>query len=819
MTQVRDPGISGKGSLALLILCLTPFPAQSNESIFEESGIPEGFEWLAAPQLTIVDVYYGGRYLDSLKAIYTPSTLEFDDPAYLASLVPSIKDRNLLKNAISGPLDRHDTLVCKENQTCEALNPDVAGIVFDEAHFRVRLEVNQQLLDQPKPFARRYLPESSSGTSFLQTGNLLFTGYRGDTSQETWTFFGRSLFAVQESNVESLWDYDRDRDMSIRTLSLNHDKEGFAYSAGLLQNRGFGLSFSAEHAVLGARFGTSLRTLEDNGLTQSSRLEVFRTNRGRVEVFRDGRLIHSEFQEAGNQLINTNTFPSGAYNITIKLYEGENLLQEEERFFVKTSFLPPQDAPQYFVEAGKPVSRMSEKTWPERQHGGLIRTGYSQRTGENSSLSLAIAGTDREALSELSWLWLGERHQTALSGMVADRQRYGASAYSYINLNPVALNLSYRRLWSDPLDKNPGVKDYQLLDDGYYQASLSAGMPIGKGNLDLRRHYYRSDNTHETRIIDGLSFTTPVSRWSDIELRFKTDLSQDNDQFRLLAGLELRQKLDRWENRLTYRTEYNETKTPSGDQKDRDNHYRAETYWQDKDQYAADMSMNAFAEKQDDRNLLGIGVHYRGRYLDSSVNMTQTDYDDQATVTAWSGGINSSVMTNGETLAFGGEGNTESGLLVKLNGHVRGEFDIYVNGQHRGYSRIGNSTLINLPAFESYRVFIRPRGEGYFEFNEREMEFALYPGNVQSVAWNIEQVFVMIGQLEDKDGQPIALAELNGVRGIAQTDAEGIFQARIRSGARTFTVKRANGKPCQFALPNPYKVKRGVVLAGTLVCR
>lgn len=766
----------------------------------------------------MVDVYYGGRFIASVEAIYTPSTLAFSDPAYLSSIIPAVKDRELLEQAISGPLDRHDLLVCRENERCQALNPDVAGIVFDESRFRVRLEVNKQMLDKPTDFARRYLPESSADNSFLQTGNLLFTGYTGDSSQETWTFFGRSLYSVKESNVESLWDYDRERHLGIRTFSLNRDKEGFAYSAGLLQNRGFGLTFTADHTIIGGRIGTSLRTLEDNGLTQSSRLEVFRTSRGRVEILRDGRLIHSEFQEAGNQLINTNNFPSGAYNITIRVYEGEALLQEEERFFVKTTFLPPLDEPQYFVEAGKPVNTRSEDAWPDSQDGGLLRAGFNRRTGENSSLSLATATTSNEALGELSWLWLGQKHQTSVSAMMADRSRYGFSFYSFVNLSPVGINLNYRRLWSDPLRAEPSAENYQLLGEGFYQASLSAGMPVGRGNLDLRRNYYRSDDFSKTRIIDGLSFSTQLASWSDYRFHFKLDLSKNNDQLRILAGIELRQILGRWDNRLAYQSEYNRSEHEDGNKEDRNDHYRIASSWSDKDLLADDIKADAYAEKQNDRSLLGAGLRYRGRYLDSNFNLSRTEYDDQASVTAWSGGINSSLITNGETVAIGGEGNTESGLLVKLNGQLRGEFDIFVNGQRRGYGSIGNSTLINLPPFETYSVFIRPRGEGYYEFNERELEFTLYPGNVKSYAWDIEQVLVVIGRLETPQGKPISNAVLGGVLGVAETDSEGVFQTRVSSGSREFSASADSGENCRFALPDPYKVRRGVVLAGVMIC-
>ena len=822
MTKVMDTFKTGIVCTLLVFSILMSALTLADDPVFEESGIPEGFELLASPQLTIVDVYYGDRYIASVKAVYSPSTLEFLDPEYLAGLLPNVSKRELLQSAISGPLDRHDEWLCHGNEVCETFKPDVAGIIFDESLFRLTLKINPDMLDQAPEFARRYLPPSTADKSFLQTANLLFTGHDSDEREETWTLFGRSLYAFNESNLESLWDYDKERHLGIRTLALNKDKEGFIYGIGLLQNRGFGLTFSADHTIVGARIGSSLRTLEDNGLTQSSRLPVFRATRGRIEVFRDGRLIHSEFQEAGNQLINTNNFPSGAYNITIKSYDGDLLLQEEQRFFVKTTFLPPTDEPQYFIEAGKPMNVQSQDALPDSQNGGLVRAGYSQRLGENSSLSFAAAATDKEVLGELSWLWLNRHHQTSSSAMIADHGRYGVSIYSYLNLSPVNINLNYRKLWSNARTTSQGSDDYLLLNDGYYQASVSAGLPVGKGSIDFRRNYHRDDKARETSIIDGISYDTPLWHWSDYQVRFRTDLSRDNDQLRILAGIELHQRVKHWITSVGYQAEYNRTELETHTISDRNDHYKFSTTWSDKDLYADDIAVDLHADRQNDRFNTSTALRYGGRFFDSSFTISQTRFDDdserQNTISSWSGGINSSLITNGDSLAFGGKGNAESGLLVKLNGQVKGSFDILVNGQRKTYATIGNSTLINLSPFETYKVFIRPRGEAYYEYDERELEFTLYPGNVQSLSWDIEQVLVVIGQLENQAAKPLANATLKGIQGLSETDEDGRFQARISTGVRHIEVTLPDDKRCTFSLPEKYLVKRGVVLAGSMIC-
>ena len=808
---------------AFFLLLSISLPSFGEGTIFEEDGVPEGFELLSSPQLTVVDVYYNGRYINAFKAVYTPTTLEFSDPEQVVRMLPGVSYTKLVTQALSGPQDRHDDYLCRNNFACPDLLPDVAGLIFNESLFRVDLVVNPEFLDPPEELAQRYLPESTANTAFLQTVNVLFSGARSsddnNDDDETYTLFGRSMLSFQESNIESLWDYDKERHTSIRSLSFNHDKDGFSYGLGLIQSQSFGLTFAEDQSIVGARFGSSLRTLLNNGITQSTRLEVFRTSRGRVEVFRDGRLIHSEFQEAGSQLINTSAFPSGAYEITIKQYDGDILKQEENRFFVKTTFLPPDDEPQYFLEIGKPVNTQADKTLPETQNTSLMRSGYNWRAGETVSLAIAGAATGNEAMLELSGLKLGKSYQLGSSVMVADRGRYGFSMMSFMRIGRANLNFNYRRLWSTAIKQKPAEDDYLLLGNSFYQGTASLGMTVGKGNLDLRRSYLREDSDDDTRIIDSVSYSVPLWQKSGYELQFKTDLSQEQDNLRILAGIELRHWAKNWYNRLGYQAEYDQNKVSGNKVKDHDDHYQAATTWYDRDTFEAEVELEGYAEKQNNRSTLGAGIHYNGQYLDTTARINHLSQDGRDDVTSYSGSINTSLITDGKQLVIGGEGNSESGLLVKLNGQVKGEFDILVNGQRRGYGSVGSSSLINLPSFEHYRVSIRPRGESYFEYDEREMEFALYPGNVQSYSWDIEQVLVVIGQLIDNDGEPLGKAELEGVTGVADTETDGSFQARINTGVRKLQAHLENGSSCSFELPEHLTVRRGIALVGDLVCK
>lgn len=805
---------------ACLLLLLSTLPALSRSSVFEETGIPEGFDDLTSPQVTQVDIYYGGRFLDAIKAEYSSTFLELMDPDKVVSLIPGITNSPLLIDALSGPLDRHDAFICYSGKDCPAYRPEVAGIVFEESQFRVTVYINPDFLAPADLMSDRYLPPSTSDLSFFQGVNLAFAGTKASDSEntETWALSGRSLVSAKEKSIESFWSYDEEQKLGIQSLSLSQDKNGVSYGGGLIQSQSFGLTFTSDQVVFGARIGSSLRTLLDNGITQSSRLEIYRAQRGLVEVFRDGRLLYSELQEAGNQLINTASFPSGAYDITIKIYSDNLLQQEETRFFVKTTYLPPLDEPQYFIEAGRPVFSVAGNVWPSSKDELLIRAGYNWRVSETSALTTAVASTRHERLGELNFLHLGSFYQAAVGGMLADRQRYGLSGFGSFYLKGASINLSYRRLWSDPRLSTPSTQDYLLLGDGFYQASLSLGVPIHKGSLNVHRNYNRTDTSKEQKVIDGISFSQSVGRLGDYDFRVQSNLSKENTQFKIQFGIELKQSSKYWSRRVSYKALYNENHQNDQQHINHDNHYAAHTTWYDKDLFIDKIEADGFAEKQDEQITVGGAIRYTGQYLDSTLGVNHVRPDNGSRVTSYSGLVRANLFTDGGQIIIGANNNSESGLLVKLNGREAGEFDIFINGQKQGYATVGNSTLINLSAFNSYTVSIRSRGDAHFEYDQREYQFTLYPGNVQSYTWQIEKILILIGQLLDSNGDPVPNTHLKGGSETITTDEYGYFQASITTDTRTLTADLPNKEPCLLTVPETLNVRRGVALVGMLTC-
>jgi hypothetical protein len=125
-----------------------------------KQGAPEGFDALAQPRLMVVSVQYGGRLLGQYTAFSSPDALRFKEPRKLAEAIPALKDKALVLRALSWPLNPHPGLLCgvKKPEGCGRMQPDIAGVIFDESHLSAELFVNPRYLEVTGGDEARYLP-------------------------------------------------------------------------------------------------------------------------------------------------------------------------------------------------------------------------------------------------------------------------------------------------------------------------------------------------------------------------------------------------------------------------------------------------------------------------------------------------------------------------------------------------------------------------------------------------------------------------------------------------------------------------------------
>lgn len=72
--------------------------------------------------------------------------------------------------------------------------------------------------------------------------------------------------------------------------------------------------------IYGASYGNQAQSRMQNANQSTTPIQVFMPANGEVRVYRDGRLIGLQNLAIGNQNIDTSSFPSGVYNVTVEIY-------------------------------------------------------------------------------------------------------------------------------------------------------------------------------------------------------------------------------------------------------------------------------------------------------------------------------------------------------------------------------------------------------------------------------------------------------------------------------------------------------------------
>ncbi|MCW7555821.1 TcfC E-set like domain-containing protein [Endozoicomonas gorgoniicola] len=789
--------------------------------IISQTSVPAGFEDLLAPQQSMIDVYFGGRFVTTMSATFTTSTVEFEDPEKLVRQLPAVLDAFPVIQALEGELDSHTEAVCygRSTQGCGIIEPEVAGVIFNADNFRADLFIHPSLLTVQALDKNRFLPGSEAGPAVIQNLSANISGTLNDgNSEDNYTVFGSSFLSFEENSVQANWDFSRDQKASVNTLLFERDYQGHLWQAGLVNTTGFGLNFSASRRLWGARVASSFNTRTDRSFTQGTPLEIYMPVRGRYEIIYEERLISSGFLEAGNQELDTTNFPSGAYDLTIKILdEANNLVRTETRFFAKQTRLAPIGENEYFLEGGRVSLSSADKILPEVQDDVLVRGGVNMRLGDTLSGSFALAATEGQSLAEASFFKIGRRYELAPSFMLSDEGDYGGKLDARYRYGQFNISGSYFQLWRS--DEVRPTTEFDLLGNEFRQSSVSMNYPLLDGNASYR--YSESEsastdgttNNHQTRQSVGYSRSIYRDGLYSVSMRFDTSWT-DEGQISGLISFDLSRSESQWTFRANPQARYD--KDTEG-KSDRTEQMQVSATYNNRDSVAGNFRSTIRAEKRSSgQTTAGLTSRLASTWGTANLNVNHVDNDSNRT-TGYSANLSTSFMANSNVFAFGGESQSRSAVVVTVDGASLGDqFDVYIDNQRRGYALGGKPSIIHLSPFRTYKVSIRPTGSSIFSFDEKEYEVTLYPGNVMDLDYSVDSVRVLYGRVKTNDGDWLANASVQGGVGLAVSDEYGMFQAEITDDSKQLIFVKG-GRQCLVDLDVGDK-KDDFINLGQVVC-
>jgi hypothetical protein len=789
---------------------------------------PEGFEDLLEAQLTLLDVYFNGQFVGSSMANYTLEEIAFEDPQQVLAMLPNISQPQKVLTALSLPLSAHQSQICfyPGQPDCGVLAPELLAVIFDESKLRVDIFINPDLQEKSDFAVDKYLPPSTSGPAMINAISLVASG--GDTRDEVYTARLNSIISYENyrllANIESD-ETNETNETRLDQLSIIYEHQDMEYQFGtfrtITQNNGF----FGQRDFIGFRAQSTLSSRTDLEQVSGTRLFVFLNERSRIEAYKDGQIIDTNVYQAGNIELDTREFPQGAYNVELKIIGESGRRRTESHFFSKSLQLPPKDESLFYVELGYPEAGISEsgslEAYPVAEKESLTRLGYVTRLSDYFGLSGGYVNNSVQQSFEFGTFWLADRVDIQTNHLFTnDKETANFFAINYRHPNVFA-SVTYREANTElmPLVDN----EFRLLPETYTQSSLNLGIPFSNSMLNIFSRMTQREGQADYQAL-GLSWRKNIYRSGRFMLDWNVDASKENDETRLLTGLTLRftksrisfdsnlsyqnRKMDQQSNQFndnfidkSVRVGYNNPDSILGNV----NHSLQLNRTSEQDGAIFQSSLNndygaaQFIVDQQRPNSLST----------DNTNAQQTNY-------SITGRFN--LVTNGDDLAFGGDRQNVAGVMLDLKSFKNDElsFAVIVDGIERTRVNAGSSTFVALEPYKSYELVLSPVGETLVEFNNAPKQFTLYPGNVKTYHWKIEQVKVVVLQLLQNE-IPFNNSKLQDKSLYARTDDLGWVQLELKL-AGSYLFKKYDGSLCKIVITDDELVEN-VNYLGAKTCQ
>ena len=793
--------------LLLTIFSAPAWAARGSTTTIEASGIPSGFDELTRRREVLVDLYFGGEMIGAARAVVHPGYLRFEDPAKILSLVPNLNSSTEVSQVLAGDLPTNAGLVCPEGTSsgCGELSPPVAGIIFDEYHFRVDLFVNPRWLRVVRPQPSLYLPAPAAALSLTSSSGLALSGSSGEAP--VYNVQNRTIIGFGRARFRSDFSYSSTAGLVADTLVGEIDTPGFRYSAGLFWAPGIDLT--GQRRILGAGFGTQFDTRTDREALQGTPLVLFLSEPARVDILIDGRLVTSSRYDAGNNLLDTSTLPDGSYLVDLRIHQANGQVRDERRFFAKNPEIAPVGQPIYFAYAGKFAN--TEPGRPISLSRDLFyEFGTARRLNQRIAVDLSVIGASDKPLIEAGvWLItpLGRLRAAALASPRGDRGALlqVASAQS----GGLNLNLDLRRIWSsdgkpllplpnqvDNFDSVP-LDERQIGNGSFTQASGSVGYRFGTAYLAVIGSL-RKDEGSPTDYSVGPDLSWPFVSRNGLQIALQANAQLTRSSKAAYVGLRMLYNRGGYSVSNSVGARAIADKSGSNPSESR---AVGETTAQlsYSDEHGTDLSLAGGLTREIDSTAAHADAQIYSRLGNARAEFIQGIEGSHRTQYALT--VQTGALVERDDAILGGPDLTESALIVSVEGApADSRFEVIINDQTRAHLRAGERLPIFLQPYHGYSVRLRAIDARSVWYDSAARTFTLYPGNVQHVSWHVEHLQTIFGRAVHPNGDPVANAMISSRRGMGQSNSEGYFQIDT-SAQDVLLFEAANDAGCKVKLP------------------
>ena len=781
---------------------------------------PAGFEALAAKQTLLVDVYFGGGWIGEAEIETSRGEVSFADPQALAEMIPGLEDpAGLLPTIAAGLLPANGRLACAhgaDRSTCGRLEPGELGIILDRDNLRLDLFVNPRLLAVASPVAETYLPPPADGLSLINAVGAVISGTTEGRDGTLHDVSDRLLVGLGQSRLIAEIGHSSDLGFRSEEVVLEQDLPETRLLAGAFSVANSELI--GRQKLLGIGIESQIDTRADREDILGAPVVVFLSQRSKVDILRDGRILASRAYEAGNQKLDTSALPEGAYAITLRIAEAGGGQREEIRFFSKSRRVPSLGRQDFFAFAGlridDPLSLRPSDT-PFVQAGVARRLTRHLALDAMATLSGGAAGVQAGATFITPVITVRAAVLGTSDGSSGGLLQLSSGGYSRLNFSaelrrldlaedgmsafaPARFDLA--EVWESPASRRA---------DSFWQAAGTVSYGTGSLQLFGSAFYRRNDGESASYGVG------PAVRWEFLQrnaLRLAVDGNAVATQRGTTGYVGVSLSL------------VGRSRSLSASAGPRLSSVRGEAdglagtlngALQASDFSGGELNLAAGYERQPGLHAVNASGQLRGEALSLAADVIHSD-DRDGSQTRYSASAQTVLALGPGAAAFQGRSSSDSLIVARVKGaRASDRFEVLVNDTAAGALAGGESLAFSLPSYRAYDVRLRAVGGELVSYDGSTRRIGLYPGNVRVLEWDARPIRVIIGRLLFDDGSPVAGARLKAQGGLAETDPQGNFQIES-AGDGYLDVTLASGLNYRVVVPDQEAAEWAVV--GDLRC-
>jgi hypothetical protein len=768
---------------------------------------PAGFSDLAETQTSLVDVFFHQLKVVSTLASFAPGWVKFENPREIVDKLPEGVDRDRVAEVLTGELATNAALLCIEppKPGCGRLRPDVAGVIFDRDNFRADLFVNPTLLPVQANNGAAYLPDPDSGFSALQSFAAVYSG--GTVSDEQYNVQSFTLLGMDKTRLRANTSVSDTDGFGVGMLAGEHERRDQIYRGGLF--RSAPVPVLGDRPFFGAAYSSTYKARLDLEQIRGSELVVFLPRPAQVDVFREGRLISSQSFQGGNQILDTSTFPSGAYDVLLRIKEAGGSVREERRFFAKSDQVPPAKAPRYVIEAGV-LGGNALEPFPEADTAPLLHAGTTHRLLDEVAVGGDLVLSTEAAVLSAEAFYLSRFATISLGGFGGTDQSAGTRFGAFGRFDSFSYGFGARYFLTETRPNEISLTS--TTGGGFTQLDMNLGYAFTNGPRIGFRGFWRDSDVGAETYSYGPTFHWTFFRKRQMRVDLISDATFSDTES--LATVRLRFAYDdrkyHFDASAGYRGALSNNNTTADGLL-----ASANGEWRKQDFLDGELRLGAGAETQPSADVTRANAKYvgpRGQINSFVQQDIGNDHD-----TRYGGNLLFNVLGNSDTVTMGGATAFPSGIIVAVDGDAKANFEVLVNGQPKGRIAAGQTLPFMLPDYKTYSVRLKAIGAPAIAYDTRTRHVSLYPATVKTLRWTAQPVVTLFARVVDPDGRPVADSRVEGGVETSYTDRDGYFQVDL-SRKSELRIVRKGWNDCAVTFRSLPRDKE-FVSGKTLVCR